>query len=107
MDGAAGCTDRKPDEVPSVGHVDIGFIASDDLIEGRFVVEGELVTEHGGLIQVVENRDIREIKAEDMSEHVGGHARTQAIRNTEREDKAKGVGRALDAVNTAEVVGLG
>ena len=42
-----------------------------------------------------------------MFEHVGGHARTQAIRNTEREDKAEGVGRALDAVNTAEVVGLG
>jgi len=59
------------------------------------------------MVQVIENRDIREIKAEDMFEHMGGHARTQAIRNTECEDKAKGVGRALDAVNTAEVVGLG
>jgi flagellar biosynthesis regulator FlaF len=107
VDGAAGCTDREPGEVPSVGHVDIGFIAGDDLIERCFVMEVELVTEHGGLIQVVENRDIREIKAEDIFEHVSGHARTQAISNTKREDKAKGVRRALDAVNTAEVVGLG
>ena len=107
MDGAAGGADREPGEVPAVGDVDIGFIAGDGGVDGCFVVEVKLVTEHGGLIQVIENRDVREVKAEDMFEHVGGHARTQAIRNTEREDKAKGVGRALDAVNTAEVVGLG
>ena len=107
MNGAVGGADREPSEVPAVGHVDIGFIAGDDLIEGCFVVEVELVTEHGGLIQVVENRDIRKLKAEDIFEHVSGHARTQAISHTEREDQTEGVGRALDTVNTAEVVGLG
>jgi len=52
------------------------------------------------------NNEDATIQEEHDVHHINS-MRTQAIRNTERKDKAKGVGRALDAVNTAEVVGLG
>lgn len=106
VDCAGGGADSEPGVIPAVGHADVGFITGDARIDRTFVMTIERVAEDSGLGQVVQDRDVRDTDAEDMLEHVGAHARTQAIRHGQGQNEAKSVETAVNTVNSAQGRGV-
>ena len=76
--------------------LDVGFIASGDVIDGALVIEIETVAVKGGCGGVVQNCLVRNLNVEDIPQNSCGLSGWNCKRDVESQDKAKDILGVMD-----------
>jgi len=83
--------DGEPCVIPFASDADVGFVGGKQRIDQTFVMGVELVTEHGGVLGVIEDGLVRDGDLKDISEDVGRLPGTGSVRDVESQSKAESV----------------